>query len=61
MVKYEDYCVDCEWCIGAACPYKKEIPVHYCDECGDRLDDEIYDVDDEELCDTCLRKRFKRR
>lgn len=61
MLKYEDYCVDCEHCIGFACPYKRKIPVHYCDKCENELDeDEIYDVDDEELCEDCLKDRFKR-
>ena len=58
MIKYEDLCVDCDYCIGFGCPYKKKTPVHYCDECGCELDD-VYEVDDEELCEECLKKRFR--
>lgn len=59
MIKYEDYCVDCEHCIGFACPYKMKIPVHYCDKCGDAIDD-VYEVDGEELCETCLKNKFRK-
>lgn len=59
MVKHEDWCVGCDYCIGFACPYRKKIPVHYCDKCGDEID-EIYDVDGEELCECCLLKKFRR-
>lgn len=62
MVKYENHCSDCDTpgypCMGASCPLLK-VEVHYCDECGEELDD-IYDVDDEELCEECLKERFKR-
>ena len=59
MVKYEDYCVNCDWCVGFSCPYKTKIPVHYCDKCGTELED-VYDVDGEELCEECLKDKFRR-
>lgn len=33
-----------------------------CDDCGDYIEanEEIYEVDDEELCKCCLLKRFSR-
>lgn len=62
MIKYEDQCVCCDWCIGFGCPYKEKVPVHYCDKCGETLDyDGIYEVDGEELCDSCLCEKFRRR
>lgn len=62
MVKYEDFCVDCEWCRGIACPYAKKIPVYYCDDCGEEIvDDEVYEVDSEELCEHCLKERFRKK
>lgn len=62
MTKIENLCCDCAVpgypCRGALCPLTR-VEVHYCDECGDELDD-IYDVDDEELCEECLKKKFRR-
>lgn len=46
-------------CIGNACPLLK-VEVHYCDKCGEELGD-IYDVDDEELCEECLKDMFIRK
>jgi formylmethanofuran dehydrogenase subunit E len=34
--------------------------VHYCDKCGEELGD-IYEVDDEELCEECLKDTFIRK
>lgn len=63
MVKLENRCCDCATpaypCRGSACPLM-DIEVYYCDKCGDELD-EIYDVDDKELCEHCLKKEFRRR
>lgn len=63
MVRIENHCCDCAVpgypCRGSSCP-NRHVEVHYCDECGCELDD-IYDVDDKELCDDCLRDRFIRK
>lgn len=56
MVKYENYCCSCDPCWGSICPNRK-VPVHYCDKCGEELD-KIYDVDGEELCESCLKEMF---
>ena len=58
MIKYESHCVKCDWCMGFTCPYKK-VAIHCCDECGEELD-EIYEVDDKEICEECLKDKFKR-
>ena len=62
MTKIENHCCDCATpgypCIGNACHLRKVV-VHYCDRCGEELDD-IYDVDDEELCEECLKENFRR-
>lgn len=66
MVKYESQCVDCAsiglHCKGVGCPNNEPVPVHYCDnpKCGCELD-EIYIVDDQELCEECLKERFIKR
>jgi hypothetical protein len=62
MLRIENHCCDCAVpgypCQGALCPLKR-VEVHYCDHCGSELED-IYDVDDEELCEDCLKERFRR-
>lgn len=63
MIKIENRCCDCATdsypCRGSACPLT-HVEVHYCDRCGDELD-EIYEVDDIELCEDCLKERFRRK
>ena len=62
MVRIENHCCDCAVpgypCRGSMCPNRR-VEVHYCDKCGEELDD-IYDVDDEELCEECLKDMFRR-
>lgn len=61
MIKLENECVGCEHCIGLGCP-NREVARCYCDKCGEEISsDEIYDVDGEDLCEWCLKERFKRR
>ena len=63
MVKYENHCRGCAVpgypCRGDACSLVN-VEVHYCDKCHEEIvQDEIYDVDGEELCEDCLKERFK--
>jgi formylmethanofuran dehydrogenase subunit E len=60
-IRIENHCVDCGiHCLGSICP-RRRVEVHYCDKCGEELpDDEIYEADDEELCEECLKERFKK-
>lgn len=59
---YEDHCCDCAVpgypCRGSSCPNRR-VEVHYCDICGDQLDD-IYEVDGDELCEECLKDKFRK-
>ena len=58
MVKYENECVNCGLpCLGDACPYRN-VPHWYCDKCHEEIGIERYDVDGEELCESCLKERF---
>ena len=63
MVKIENHCCDCAVpaypCRGDLCPLTR-VEVHYCDTCGSELDEAIYDVDGEELCEDCLKDLFRR-
>ena len=59
MVKIENDCVSCGLpCIGNACRFR-EVEHRYCDKCGDELGHEYYDVDGEDLCEYCLKERFR--
>lgn len=62
MVKIENHCVgravDAYPCMGSSCP-RREVEVHYCDKCGAELD-ESFEVDEEELCEDCLKEMFKK-
>ena len=64
MVEYENHCVGCTsmglYCMGSSCP-NRNVPMHYCDKCGDGLDGDIYEVDGEELCEDCLKEMFRRK
>ena len=64
MVKIENHCCDCATpsypCRGNLCPLRK-VRVHYCDKCGEEIDDDIYDVDDQELCEDCVLDMFRRK
>jgi hypothetical protein len=58
MIRIEDHCVGCDLpCLGSTCPMRN-VEVHYCDKCGEQLD-EIYRVDDIEVCEECLLNMFK--
>ena len=60
MVRYEYRCADCGLpCLGDSCP-NRNVPVPYCDECDEEIGSDVYDVDGEELCETCLLNRFRR-
>lgn len=59
MIKIENHCVDCGLpCLGRACP-NREVEVHYCDKCGEEVE-ESFEVDGEELCEDCLKDLFRK-
>ena len=55
MIKYKNRCCGCAVpaypCLGASCP-NRNVPVHYCDECGSELDT-VYKSNGAELCADC--------
>ena len=63
MVKRENHCCQCAApgypCLGAACSLRN-VEVYYCDRCGEEFDGDIYGVDDEDLCEDCLKERFRK-
>ena len=59
MEKHEDRCVGCERCMGRCCS-NRNVTVYYCDDCGNEIDyDNRYQVDEDDLCEKCLKIRYK--
>lgn len=62
MIRIENRCIDCAAdaypCMGDACP-RRNVEVHYCDRCEEELE-EIFYVDGEELCEECLKEKFRK-
>lgn len=59
MVRTESGCVDCGLpCLYSSCPYDR-VTVLECDRCHDEVD-ELYEVDGEDLCLSCLKKEFRK-
>ncbi len=55
--KIENQCVDCGLpCLGNSCPYRN-VPVDYCDDCGDEGAE--YRLDNEDLCKECAEERIR--
>lgn len=62
MERIENHCVGCppeRGCMGIGCP-NRNVKVICCDVCGDEICDEIYSVDGEDLCEDCLKDRFRK-
>ena len=61
MIKKTSNCVNCPQnigCIGSSCPYFENYEL-ICDKCNTAVD-ELYEVDNAELCEDCLRKEFNK-
>lgn len=63
MIRFENDCVGCPpelGCLGEACP-NQHVPILVCDKCGYEPDElYLYEVDDEQLCEECLKEHFKK-
>lgn len=57
MVRYESD-DDC-YPEGNGMMYLTRHKVYYCDRCGDELCSDRYRVDDEDLCEYCLKDMFE--
>lgn len=56
MERIENHCVGCPkemGCLGSACSVRN-VKVTYCGVCGEEICDEIYNVDEEDLCKECF-------
>lgn len=62
MKQIENQCVGCpseRGCLGDGCP-NRNVEVYYCDQCGYEIEDDVYEVDGEDLCEDCLKNTFKK-
>lgn len=63
MIKHENQCCECATpgypCLGSECP-NRNVEVYYCDECGEEIDGDIYDDGEQELCEACLLKKYRK-
>ena len=61
--RIENDCVGCEGafdCHGLGCELT-HVKHYYCDGCGDEISgEEHYVVDNEDLCEYCLKERFRK-
>lgn len=60
MEKIVNECVGCPpelGCLGNSCP-NRNILVHECDKCHEYIEEEVFEVDGEEVCEDCLKKMF---
>ena len=55
--RIENHCVGCPTCIDCGL---KRVEVYYCDKCKDEIDGDVYDDGEQELCEYCLLKKYKK-
>ena len=63
MQAHIDECCNCATpsypCRGDSCPNRRVLHT-YCDMCGEDIEEDVYDVDGEDLCEYCLKEKFKK-
>lgn len=58
MKRIENHCNYCDLpCIDCG---RKRVEVYYCDECGEEIDGDVYDDGEQELCEACLLKKYRK-
>lgn len=61
-IRIENHCCDCAVpgfpCQGKLCP-NREVEVRYCDHCDEEICGDVYKVDGEDLCEYCLKEKFR--
>ena len=62
-VTFENECVGCPpeiGCLGDSCPNRK-VAHYFCDKCDAEVSlEDLYEVDDEDLCEDCLKEKFRK-
>ena len=62
-VTFENECVGCppeRGCLGDSCPNRR-VEHFFCDKCDAEVSPgELYEVDGEDLCEDCLKERFRK-
>jgi hypothetical protein len=61
--RIENHCCDCAVpsspCRGEFCPLRR-VEVYYCDVCRDEIYGDVYLADGTELCEDCLKDKFRK-
>jgi hypothetical protein len=58
MIKLENECVHCDWCMGCG---RKKVPRFYCDNCEQEFEpDELYETEDGWQCADCILSRYEK-
>ena len=58
MKKIENHCNGCTIpCIDCGL---KRVEVYYCDKCKEELGEDVFDDGEQELCEECLKKKYKK-
>lgn len=63
MLKIENRCCLCDSPYGCSGCNLTEVKVHYCDKCHEEIslhDGEVFEVDDKEYCEDCLKELFQK-
>lgn len=58
MIRIENRCGGCAPsfpCLGSSCP-SRNAEIAYCDECGEEIKGDAYEIDGEDLCEECRDK-----
>lgn len=55
MIKYENDCVGCDYCVSCG---RKHTPYFYCDNCGEAVET-LRNYDGEQWCDDCILEEFE--
>lgn len=61
-IRIENHCCDCAVpgypCKGKYCP-NRAVEIRYCDHCDEEICGDVYKVDGEDLCEECLKEKFR--
>jgi hypothetical protein len=58
MQKIENHCACCDIpCVDCGL---KRVTVYYCDVCKEEIDGDVYDDGNDELCEYCLLKKYRK-
>ena len=51
-IEIENACNGCDTCLG--CGRNRDYKVFYCDKCGTQIDETVWFLDGQDLCEDCV-------